>query len=79
MYKQVEEIFKLQAEVSSLTYQLASLREDNSQLQNTLFDQETAFSYALRNCNVERVEREQKIGRLEEQVRKSVAIKIHPW
>lgn len=70
MCKQVEEIFKLQAEVSSLTYQLASLREDNSQLQNTLFDQETAFSYALRNCNVERVEREQKIGRLEEQVRK---------
>ena len=55
--------------MSSLTFQRASLREDNSQLQQTLLDQETSFSYALRNCHSERIEREQMIGRLEEQVR----------
>ena len=68
-HPQVEEIFRLQAEVSALTYQTASLREDNSELQQTLLDQETSFSYALRNCHAERMEREQRIGRVEEQVR----------
>ena len=78
-HPQVEEIFRLQAEVSALTFQTASLREDNSELQQILLDQETSFSYALRNCHAERMEREQRIGRVEEQVRAGVLGNPAPW
>lgn len=64
----MEEIFSLKAEVSRLMYERASLREEKTDLQRTLEDQETSFSYALRSCHCERTEREQLIRRLEEQV-----------
>ena len=54
--------------MSSLESQRAILREESAELQRTLLDQETAFSYTLRNCQSERQEREQMIGRLEQQV-----------
>ena len=54
--------------MSSLESQRASLREESAELQRTLLDQETAFSYTLMNCQSERQEREQMIGRLEQQV-----------
>lgn len=73
----MEEIFQLKAEVSSLTFQLASLREDNSRLQRTLLDQETSFSYALKNCQAERMDREQRIGKQEEQVRLNTDTVLH--
>ena len=61
-------MFQLQAEVSSLTAQAASLRKENASLQQTLVDQETSFSYALRSCHSEKMERDDKIHGLEEQV-----------
>ena len=67
--QQVEEIFRLKAEVSRLLYERASLREEKADLQQTLLDQETSFSFALRSCHSERNEREQLICRLEEKVR----------
>ena len=64
----MEEVFHLKAEVSKLTFERASLREEKVELQKTLLDQETSFSFALRSCQVEKTEREQLIARLEEQV-----------
>ena len=65
----MEEIFRLKAEVSRLMYERASLTEEKAELQRTLLDQETSFSYTLRCCQSERSERDQLIGRLEAQVR----------
>ena len=65
----MEEIFRLKAEVSRLMYERASLTEEKTELQRTLLDQETSFSYTLRCCQSEMTERDQLIGRLEAQVR----------
>ena len=65
----MEEIFRLKAEVSRLMYERASLTEEKAELQRTLLDQETSFSYTLRCCQSEMTERDQLIGRLEAQVR----------
>ena len=65
---QIEGMSRLQEEVSSLTLQAAHLREENTRLHETLLDQETSFSYALRSSQSEKRELEQKIAHMEIQV-----------